>query len=1286
MTSSGLTVQAPPVLTKAFLASTLGVGQTTTLTFTITNPAGAPARTGLTFTDALPAGVPSGALVVAAVPNVANTCGGAPVTATAGAATFTTGATGVNAAVGPSTCTISVDVTSATPGAYTNGAPQVTVGGALVNGVSNQTVTFTQASLNKAFSPSTIAQGGTSTLTFTLANGTGNPAQSGINFTDNLPANVSVAAAPNITTTCSSGTGVVSTVAAPPSITVTGATMSAAMASCVITVDVTSNIVGGPYNNTAANISGTARVTNAVTSSGLTVIAAPTAAKSFAPSTIGTGGTSVLTIVLTNANGTAVSAAGFTDNYPAGLVNTATPNGAVSGAGCTGTVTANAGAASASLVGATIPSLSSCTITVNVTAAAAGAYLNSTGPISTGNAGTGVPSSATLSVFAAPTVTKSFAPTSIPAAGSATMTIVVSNPSANPANLTGVAIGDAYPAGLSNTAAGSVACTAGGSAVLTGGVNAGTSVGFNTGVIPPNGSCTITQSVTTSSSITNTTSTATSTQAPAGTAASASLSVAGAPTISKAFAPASIPLGTTSTITFTLTNANAFALTNGAFTDTLSGMVIDSAGPAGGTCAGAGGNVFAANQTALAFTGLSVPASLSCTVTIVVRGTAIGANPNTTSGVSTTQTATGPVSNTATLTVTSVSPTIAKAFAPATIVTNGVSTLTITIGNNNALPITVTSLTDTFPAGLAVAPTPNLATTCAGGVASNTASSVTLTGGTVPANGTCTVKIDVTSASSGAALNNTIPAGTLTTSIGPNVVAASASLGVSPVADVSVAKTGPASVVNGGLITWTTVISNAGPQAANGANYSDAVPSTVTGLTASCGGATGGAVCGAVNIVGNNVTSTVTTLPATGSVTITLSGTAPQSGIVTNTAKILAPAGTTDPNDPTNTGAGNNSSSVNTTIITPDLRLTKSHVGSFTVGVNGVYTLTVDNTLGTAPTSGLITVTDTLPTGLAFSSATGTTWTCGAVGQVVTCTSPAVIAAGATSGNPITLTVSVASVAVPSVTNQASVSGGNEPPANNANNSAFDPTNVNAASVNTFAPDNAQTSPPGTTVYYAHTFNAGSAGNVSFATTNLVTPPVAGWTQVIYRDTDCSGTLNGAEGTTPLSGAVAVAAGGTVCIIVADNIPAGAPFNAQNVISVTSTFNSTQTITRTDTTTVGAAGGSGLTLAKSVRNVTQGTPVGTSNTAKPGDILEYAVTYTNPAGGSLSAIVITDSTPAFTTFQSASCGTPLPAAITACNVTTSPAVNGTGSVVWTLTGSLAAGGSGTVLYQVRVAP
>jgi uncharacterized repeat protein (TIGR01451 family) len=714
-------------------------------------------------------------------------------------------------------------------------------------------------------------------------------------------------------------------------------------------------------------------------------------------------------------------------------------------------------------------------------------------------------------------------------------------------------------------------------------------------------------------------------------------------------------------------------------------MQVDAAGAAGGTCAGAGGNSFTAGQTSLAFTGLTVPASLSCTVTIVVRGTAVGAHNNVSSGLSSNQAPTGPVSNTATLTVTATAPTITKAFSPATINPGGISTLTVTIANGNASAITVTSVTDTFPSGLTVAGTPNIVNSCTGGAVTNAAGSVTLTGGSVPGNGSCAFSIDVTSSTAGAAHVNTIPVGALTTSAGSNAVAATATLGVRPEADLSITKSAPATVLNGATITYTIVVSNAGPQAANGAQFADAVPAAITGVAASCGSATGGAACGTVNVSGNSVSSTITTLPAGATVTFTITGTAPSSGTLTNSAIVVTPAGVSDPTDPLHIGGGNNSASVNTTVVAPDLRVSKSHAANFVVGTPGVYTITVDNTLGAAATSGTITVTDTLPAGLTYASATGTGWSCSAAGQVVTCTSNAAIAAGASSPNAITLTVAVASSAIGTVTNNVSVSGGGEPAANNGNNSAFDSTLVVAAASNSFQPDNAQTAMPGTSVFYGHVFNAGSTGSVSFSLSTITTPATPGWSQQVYRDSDCNGVLSAAEGASVLAGAVAVNAGDTVCIIVRDNIPATAAYNAQAVITVTATFTGGILYTRTDVTTVGAAGGAGLTLAKAVRNLTLGGASGTSNTARPNDVLEYTITYTNTSSGPLSSIVITDATPSFTTYQAGSCGA-LPANITACNVTTSPGAGNAGSIVWTLTGSLIASGSGTVSYTVRVAP
>src|SRR5439155_14494387 len=187
--------------------------------------------------------------------------------------------------------------------------------------------TVNQASLNKAFGPTTIDQGATSTLTFTLTNGAGNPAQSGINFTDTLPANVLVAATPNVTTTCPSGTGVVTAAGGSGSITVAGASMTAAQATCVITVDVTSSVVGGPYNNTSANIGATARITNSVTSPGLTVQSLPALTKAFAPTTIGVGQTGTLTFTITNPAGSpARSSLTFSDALPANVLIAAAPN------------------------------------------------------------------------------------------------------------------------------------------------------------------------------------------------------------------------------------------------------------------------------------------------------------------------------------------------------------------------------------------------------------------------------------------------------------------------------------------------------------------------------------------------------------------------------------------------------------------------------------------------------------------------------------------------------------------------------------------------------------------------------------------------------------------------------------------------------------------------------------------------------------------------------------------------------------------------------------------------
>ena len=131
-------------------------------------------------------------------------------------------------------------------------------------------------------------------------------------------------------------------------------------------------------------------------------------------------------------------------------------------------------------------------------------------------------------------------------------------------------------------------------------------------------------------------------------------------------------------------------------------------------------------------------------------------------------------------------PTLGKAFSPATINAGGVSTLTITLSNPNALVATLTTpLTDTLPSGLLIAATPNVSTTCGGAgapVAVAGGTTVTLPAGrTIPANGSCTLTVNVT-ASVGGSYIDTLLAGALVTSNGTNAAPAVATLTVIPAA------------------------------------------------------------------------------------------------------------------------------------------------------------------------------------------------------------------------------------------------------------------------------------------------------------------------------------------------------------------------------------------------------------------------------------------------------------------------------------------------------------------------
>ncbi|MCE7982236.1 MAG: choice-of-anchor D domain-containing protein [Caldilinea sp. CFX5] len=105
----------------------------------------------------------------------------------------------------------------------------------------------------------------------------------------------------------------------------------------------------------------------------------------------------------------------------------------------------------------------------------------------------------------------------------------------------------------------------------------------------------------------------------------------------------------------------------------------------------------------------------------------------------------------------------------------------------------------------------------------------------------------------------------------------------------------------------------------------------------------------------------------------------------------------------------------------PNLLASMSAPATATQGTDFNYTIVISNT-GSAATSGVITVTDTLPAGLSFVSGSGSGFTCSAGGQTVTCTSSTVIAVNGTA--TINLTVNPTTTGVKS--NMASVIGGGD--------------------------------------------------------------------------------------------------------------------------------------------------------------------------------------------------------------------------------------------------------------------
>ena len=335
---------------------------------------------------------------------------------------------------------------------------------------------------------------------------------------------------------------------------------------------------------------------------------------------------------------------------------------------------------------------------------------------------------------------------------------------------------------------------------------------------------------------------------------------------------------------------------------------------------------------------------------------------------------------------------------------------TLTATNSGPSPASSVLVTDTLPAGV------TFVSASAGGTLSGNV--VTWPAVAAIANGaTAAFTVTYRAASSG---TFTDIAAVTAAGADPNLAnnRATATTTVTASADVVTTKSGPATATAGQNVSYTITTTNNGPSAATGVTVTDNLPAGVTFVSASGGGLQ----------VGNVVTwPTIATLGSGASQSLTVVVTTTAAGSITNIA--ASTATTSDPTPGNNDGSAPGARA--TTAVSPaaDVATTKSGPASASVGQDLIYSVGVSNA-GPSPAVNVV-VTDTIPAGTVFVSATG-----GGIfaSGVITWPAIASLASGASTSFSVTLRATTTGTIVNRV---ASTSTTPDPvPANNNGSSA----------------------------------------------------------------------------------------------------------------------------------------------------------------------------------------------------------------------------------------------------------
>jgi large repetitive protein len=776
---------------KSFSPATIRMGETSTITITITNPnTSSPIQLSGTVGENLPANVTA----VNTTPSVTCSAGGSPTTATNASASGTTGNTTITlpantTIAGGGTCTITWQVRGNTDngngGTQTNTVPANSIPNSrgLTNPAATANINVQSPLLaSKAFAPATARAGQVVQMTITLQNRSA-AALSAVSFADPLPAaagggQMSVAGAASTSAGCSPA-GTITAATGATSVTGSGIGIAAG-ATCTVTVPVTVNN-DGTYNNTATNINYTSadpavggpRVA-APASATLTAFDQVTASKSAqdprnpnnAAGSVAPGNRVVYRISINNYTPAALANVAVNDPLPVSggaQVTFVNPPAPVF-TGCTGTVASAGGAPNAQFTGITIPAGAGANPSICViefTAQVpnnwpAGTAITNTIP-SANITQNGTPflqganpsaSSPSLNRLVA---AKSIAPATVFQGDTALVTITLTNN--DYAAMTGAAVNDIAPGFFSGGAANGVqisnpanaTTTCGGAPILTA-VPGSTSFVASGLTIPARGSCAVSYRVRglTPANYTNTvpaaniaatTTTALPTTVSPVAPISAPLAVTPVLNPSKSFSPNPVAAnGGVSRVTVVLRNVGTTQLTGVRVADPLpAGMVVASPASASTSCAGSPAITANPGAATAILDGAIIQGGNQCLFQFDVRTTGAGSTVNTIPAGQIT--ADGGIATTTPVTATlntlaAPSLNLQKSFVPSALVSVGqVSRLTVTIQNTlvGAINLTNVGAVDNFPPGLIIGAVPSVVTTCPGGVVTGPPGATSLT-------------------------------------------------------------------------------------------------------------------------------------------------------------------------------------------------------------------------------------------------------------------------------------------------------------------------------------------------------------------------------------------------------------------------------------------------------------------------------------------------------------------------------------------------------------------------------